>query len=110
MARLTIAKTDFLQRNLGGFKCVACVEARAGQAPKNLVDYDMSNVSNILSSITHMRALGGKESVTINSRPNGSDCLIIINVHSVSPDKKTWSEWVIFLSCDVDMHYKLLNV
>ena len=108
--RLSKNKIEFIKHNKQAFEVLSVIRTNTHEVPAVEQGQSMDNVVNLITAAPFMQSLGGKESLTINTVAHGVQDLIQIHVVSTSPDIRTYSQWVIYLTTNRDTHYDLLRV
>lgn len=107
--KLTKNKIAFLNARQDEFTFLMGLMTSSGEPPQKLENYNMENVLHIVNASPFFKKLGGKENMTVTNQSNGDHCVIVINVVSVSPDRKQYSTRVLYVTCNADTHYDFLN-
>lgn len=107
--RLSKNKIAFIKHNKQAFEVLSVIRTNTHEVPAVEQGQSMDNVMSIIEAAPFMQSLGGKESLTINTVAHGVQDLIQIHVVSTSPDRRIYSQWVIYLTTDRDTHYNLLR-
>lgn len=107
--RLTKNKIAFINHNKQAFEVLSVIRTNTHEVPAVEQGQSMDNVMSIIEAAPFMQSLGGKESLTINTVAHGVQDLIEIHILSTSPDRRTFSHWIIYLTTDRDTHYNLLR-
>ena len=108
--RLSKNKIAFIKHNKQAFEVLSVIRTNTHEVPAVEQGQSMDNVMSIIEAAPFMQSLGGKESLTINTVAHGVQDLIEIHILSTSPDRRTFSHWIIYLTTDRDTHYNLLRV
>ena len=108
--RLSKNKIAFIKQNKQAFEVLSVIRTNTNEVPAVEQGQSMDNVVNLITAVPFMQSLGGKESLTINTVAHGVQDLIEIHILSTSPDRRTFSHWIIYLTTDRDTHYNLLRV
>ena len=108
--RLSKNKIAFIKHNQQAFEVLSVIHTNTHEVPAAEQGQSMDNAMSIIEAAPFMQSLGGKESLTINTVAHGVQDLIQIHIVSTSPDRRTYSQWVIYLTTDRDTHYNLLRV
>lgn len=106
--KLTKNKIAFIKHNADKFTVLTALRAKTGEVPE-VEPYTMEQVVNVIDAAPFFKNLGGQESATLNTVAHGEQDLILIHALSSSPDRTLHSHYIIYLTCERDVHYDLLR-
>ena len=95
MAKLSVARINYIQKHINDFEPLTYIKTATGDVPE-VITPTREKVCNIIDGCVFFRKFG-HETAKINAQHNGDNSIIMIEIYSQSPDKKRWSNRIIYL-------------
>ena len=105
MAKLSVARINYIIANINDFDTLTYITTTKGDAPE-VKTPSREIVCNIIDSCSFFRKFG-HESAKINALHNGDYTLVTIEIFSQSPDKTLWASRTIYLKTTANHCYNL---
>ena len=105
MAKLSVARINYIQKHINGFEPLTYIKTTKGDAPE-VITPTREKVCNIIDGCVFFRKFG-HETAKINAMHNGDNTIVTIEIFSQSPDKTLWANRTIYLKTTSTHCYNL---
>ena len=105
MAKLSVARINYIIANINDFDPLTYITTATGDAPE-VKTPSREMVCNIIGACTFFHNFG-HESAKINAQHNGDNSIVVIEIFSQSPDKSLWVSRTIYLKTTANHCFNL---